>query len=166
MSLGSDTTPGQSYSQIYETLAQRALQSGAIVIAAAGNASERPTKIQPVGHPANCPSIMAVAAVDARIQVASFSNGSINRDGGQIDIAAPGVDIYSSVPIPGRYDQYNGTSMATPHVAGIAALYIEAAQTKGETINGYILWTRLIQNALRLSISAADIGNGLVQAPL
>lgn len=50
--------------------------------------------------------------------------------------------------------------MATPHVAGIAALYAESTGKRGLE-----LWTILLQNALRLNLSSADVGAGLVQAP-
>ena len=51
--------------------------------------------------------------------------------------------------------------MATPHVAGIAALYAEATGTKG-----FELWAALMRDARRLPLSSADVGIGLVQAPL
>jgi subtilisin len=57
MSLGGRTFPGSRYSRIYETVAKRALDRGTLIIAAAGNESERPGFISPVGRPANCPSI-------------------------------------------------------------------------------------------------------------
>jgi subtilisin family serine protease len=67
------------------------------VIAAAGKESDRNRGVvRPVAHPANCPSIMAVAAIDRNLAVASFSNAGLTLSGGQIDIAALGVDIYSS----------------------------------------------------------------------
>ena len=108
MSLGAPTSPGDTFSRIYEEVAKRALSRGTLIIAAAGNESRDSTgrrriPPRPVGRPANCPSIMAVAALDNQLQVASFSNGSINPEGGQIDIAGPGVDVYSSWPLPTRY---------------------------------------------------------------
>ncbi|MBE9124624.1 MULTISPECIES: S8 family peptidase [unclassified Coleofasciculus] len=162
MSLGAPAVLGQPYSRVFEQVARRALRRGTLIIAAAGNESDRRTRlVNPVGHPANCPSIMAVAAIDRQLQVAFFSNGGLNPLGGQIDIAAPGVDIYSSWLMPLRYRTISGTSMATPHVSGIAALY---AQTMGAT--GQELWNLLIQTALRLPLPATDVGAGLVQAPV
>jgi subtilisin family serine protease len=167
MSLGAPTQPGDPFSQIYEQVGQRALQNGSLIIAAAGNESRDPiTKRRksppnPVGYPANAPSLMAVAALDAQLQVAAFSNGSINPNGGQIDIAAPGVDVHSTWLMPTHYLSISGTSMATPHVAGIAALYAEAT---GKT--GMALWGLLMRDAQRLLLPSTDVGVGLVQAPL
>jgi subtilisin family serine protease len=170
MSLGAATSLGDTYSEIYEEVAKRALSKGTLIIAAAGNESDRPSPANPVGHPANCPSIMAVAALDKYLKIASFSNGSINPDGGGIDIAAPGVDVYSTWSTdprmvrpsrPSRYRTISGTSMATPHVAGIAALYAEATGKRG-----FELWAVLMQNAQRLPLPSSDVGIGLVQAPI
>jgi subtilisin family serine protease len=163
MSLGSPTFPGQPYSRIFDFVGRRALKRGTLIIAAAGNESDRRNgSFNPVGHPANCPSIMAVAALDSQLQIGNFSNRGINPSGGQIDIAAPGVNVYSTWPLPTTYKSISGTSMATPHVAGIAALYAEAnPEARGE-----ILWNLLIQNAQRLILPSVDIGVGLVQAPV
>jgi subtilisin family serine protease len=162
MSLGAPTQPGQKFSQVYERVARRAQQQGTLIVAAAGNESQRPGVINPVGHPANCPSIMAVAALDVRGAVASFSNRGINPDGGQVDIAGPGVDVYSSWPMPTRYRRISGTSMATPHVAGIAALYAEA----DPSARGAALGRLLTAGAQRLTLPSSDVGAGMVQAPL
>ncbi|MGL5834529.1 MAG: S8 family peptidase [Waterburya sp.] len=166
MSLGAATRSGTLFSPIYEEVAKRALSRGTLIIAAAGNESRRPALVNPVGRPANCPSILAVAAINNQLQIASFSNSSINPDGGGIDIAGPGVDVYSTwstkaAQRPSRYLAISGTSMATPHVAGIAALYAEATGKRGLE-----LWALLMQNAQRLPLTSVDVGVGLVQAPI
>lgn len=161
MSLSAPVSAGMSYSQIYENVGIRAMNAGSLIVVAAGNESRRSGFIAPVGHPANCPSILAVAAIDSKLRIASFSNGGINADGGGIDIAAPGVDIRSSVPRNKLYKEMSGTSMATPHVAGIAALYAES----DPKLRGQALWMALISRARRLDLPSRDVGMGLVQAP-
>ena len=168
MSLGAPTFPGSTFSPIYEEVAKRALNQGTLIIAAAGNESNRPGFTNPVGRPANSPSIMAVAALDSQLNIASFSNRSINPNGGQIDIAAPGVNVHSTWttdPRVGgqasRYRSISGTSMATPHVAGIAALYAEATGKRGLE-----LWALLMRDTQRLDLPSLDVGVGLSQAPI
>lgn len=160
MSLGSAVEQGESYSRIYNNLAAKALKRGTIIIAAAGNESERGAGIiTPVGHPANCPSIMSVAAVDRHLNLADFSCGSNGKEGGQIDLAAPGVEIYSSWKQPRNYKLMDGTSMATPFVAGVAALLWEADPDASASE----IWMRLTQQSTRLNLKASDVGSGLVQ---
>jgi subtilisin len=161
MSLGAPTQPGQAFSQVYEAVARRALAAGTLIIAAAGNESRRPEQIRPVSHPANCPSIMAVGALDVGLHVAWFSSGGLSLQGGQVDIAGPGVAVRSSWPRPLLYNTISGTSMATPHVAGIAALLAE----QNPDVRGGALGWLLLQSARRLELSSQDVGAGLVQAP-
>lgn len=162
MSLGARVRPGEAPSTVYETVARRALKSGTLIIAAAGNESDRRVRsFSPVGRPANSPSILAVGAVDAQMRMAYFSNRAINPNGGEINIAGPGVNVYSTSPMPKRYVRLNGTSMATPHVAGIAALYAEA----NPKASALALWKAMAQQARRLPHPVADVGCGLVQAP-
>ncbi|AEC18661.1 putative outer membrane autotransporter barrel precursor [Pusillimonas sp. T7-7] len=160
MSLGSPVEPGQGYSRVFEEVAQRALAAGTVIVAAAGNDSERPDHIAPVSHPANCPSIMAVAAVDQQMQIAPFSSGGLGGEGGQVDLAGPGVAVLSAWPGPEHYHTASGTSMATPFVAGVAALLVEA----DSAIAGQTLLERIVQSTRSLSLPARDVGAGLIQA--
>jgi subtilisin family serine protease len=154
MSLG-NTTPTPSIA--YEKVGLRALQNRCLIVAAAGNNGASGGT---VGQPANSPSIMAVGALDNCLAVANFSAKAGISPGAKVDIAAPGVGIYSSVPMPQRYAAYNGTSMATPHVAGIAALYAESTGKRGSQ-----LWQLLTSYAKPLPLPSGSVGSGLVQAP-
>jgi subtilisin family serine protease len=161
MSLGAPTRPGEPFRRAYEVVARRAMARGTLIVAAAGNDSRRPGLVAPVSSPANCPSILAVAAVDRALRVASFSNRGINPSGGQIDLAAPGVDVLSAGIGSQRYRRLNGTSMATPHVAGIAALLGEAfPKATPASLVAY-----LGRAARRLPLPSTDVGVGLGQAP-
>ena len=136
--------------------------AGTLVVAAAGNESSRHEGwYAPVGHPANCPSILAVGAVDEKMQLGDFSNRGLNPRGGQVDVVAPGVDVLSAFPMPARTRRLSGTSMATPHVAGLVALWAEANPKATATE----LWTLLTQHARRLPLLSTDVGAGLATAP-
>jgi subtilisin family serine protease len=162
MSLGGPTEPGAPYSRVFEQVGRRARKQGSAIVAAAGDDSRREAGVvRPVSHPANCPSIMAVAALDAQLGVASFSNQGQERGGGQIDFAGPGVDVHSAWPMPTRYRRLSGTSMASPHVAGVVALL---AQSEPDASPGELM-ALLAETALRLSLASTDAGAGLVQAP-
>ncbi|MBJ7332796.1 MAG: S8 family serine peptidase, partial [Solirubrobacteraceae bacterium] len=84
MSLGAGLPFGTAHSDVYETVARRALDRGTLIVAAAGNESNRPGEVAPVGHPANCPSIMAVAAINGDEAIAPFSCTS-DPLSGQVD---------------------------------------------------------------------------------
>lgn len=157
MSLGADV---RQSSPAYEAVGRRALDNGTLVIAAAGNNASRPGNPGFVGRPANSPSIMAVGAVASDMKVAPFSARSGSETGGEVDICAPGVDVFSSWPMPQRYNTISGTSMATPHVAGIAVLYAQLTGKRGRD-----LWSALTQNAEEIGLPALDVGTGLASAP-
>lgn len=91
-----------------------AVNNNVVVVFAAGN-SNRDTDVTPE-YPGVYPEVIAVAATDQQDKKASFSNYGTN-----VDVSAPGVNIYSAY-LNDAYAFLGGTSMASPHVAGLAAL--------------------------------------------
>jgi len=111
MSLG-----GPAGSAALQRAVKQALSAGVVIVAAAGNSGPNPDT---VGFPGGYPGVIAVAASDKNDQVASFSSR-----GDAVAFIAPGVNITSTVP-GGGTKSLSGTSMASPHVAGLAALALE-----------------------------------------
>lgn len=112
MSLGG---PSSDKSQkAYNDAVRYATKKGAIVVVAAGNESKDATGVSP----ANCKGVITVSAINENMEKAPFSNEVQNL---KMGIAAPGVNIYSTFP-KNQYKTFNGTSMATPYVAGLLGL--------------------------------------------
>ncbi len=111
MSLG-----GSSDSSVLHDAVIWAYNNNAIIVAATGNEGDGDPTTDNVAYPARYSEVIAVAAIDSNYNVPSWSS-----DGPEVDVAAPGVNIYSTYKNSG-YATLSGTSMATPHVSATIAL--------------------------------------------
>ncbi len=109
---------GGGYSTALKAAIENAEEQGVLFVAAAGNSATNNDLHPHYPSSYTCSNIISVAATDDRDDIASFSCYGKQS----VDISAPGVRILSTVP--GGYNWYSGTSMATPHVSGVAALLL------------------------------------------
>ncbi|GDY11058.1 hypothetical protein LBMAG52_45460 [Planctomycetia bacterium] len=136
---------GGGFSSSLQSAITRAANAGILFVAAAGNdgVNNDSTASYPSNYNttagAGYDNVIAVAAIDRSGNLASFSNYGATT----VDLGAPGVSINSTLPF-NTYGSYSGTSMATPHVTGAAALY--AASHPGATANA--IRTALLNSAL------------------
>ncbi|MCW3491152.1 S8 family serine peptidase [Dethiobacter alkaliphilus] len=151
MSFGSATG-----SQTIEKASLAAYDQGVLLVAAAGNSGNSNGTGDSVTYPAKYPSVIAVAAIDSTNQRANFSS-----TGSAVELAAPGVDVLSASTM-NRYAYANGTSMASSHVAGVAALVLAI----NPNLSNVEIRSILQETAQDLGLSSTLQGHGLVRADL
>ncbi|WP_128478454.1 S8 family peptidase [Halorussus pelagicus] len=141
MSLG-----GSSGSSALKDAVEYAQGEGVLLVAAAGN--DGPCT-GCVGYPAAYDEVVAVSSTDSNDDLSEFSS-----QGPEIELAAPGTDIYSTVP--GGYATFSGTSMACPHVAGGGGQLMANGATNGDARS------QLKSTAENIGLSSNESGAGLL----
>lgn len=149
---------GTSQSTAYQSAINYARANNCLVFAAAGNENT-----SSVRYPANYTGVIAVAALTTGNVKASFSNY-----GSWIDISAPGTDIWSTMVVntynPSAYVAWDGTSMATPTAASVAALVLSGNPSlTDDQLESTILTTATNINTLNPSY-VNQLGSGIVNA--
>lgn len=147
-----------------ELKASAFMRPGCVVVAAAGNESQAPAYRIAVSLPAAADGVIAVGAIQQGqngFEIAPFSNT-------MPQVAAPGVSV-TSAKAGGGLQALSGTSMATPHVAGVAALWWDAIKSLGLPNTANTVGSKLLAsarpNVFATGVDIADRGGGLVTAP-
>lgn len=120
--------------QAFQDAVIAADNAGIVTVVAAGNSGDGNVATNNVAYPAKYNSTIAISATDSLDRIATFSS-----DGTEVDIAAPGVNIYSTTR-GGGYGYLSGTSMASPHVAGVVAAMLATPITVAADQNQDGLW--------------------------
>ncbi len=152
MSLGGPVHDPRLHSAV-----RRAVAKNILVVCAAGNIGDGITNPSEHTYPGFYPEVVCVGALTKDRKPATFTN---TKD--QIDLVAPGVNILSTY-IGTRYAELSGTSMATPHVAGAAALLIQGYEEKlNRKLTEREIYNLLVNNTQKLDFDRAAIGAGLL----
>ncbi|MFI2640004.1 S8 family serine peptidase [Streptomyces sp. NPDC018610] len=162
MSLGSDE-PSDGTDPMAQAVDTLSAETGALFVVAAGNTGA-PSSI---GSPGAADAALTVGAVDSADQAAYFTSAGprLGDNALKPDLAAPGVDILAArsqlTEGSGYYTSMSGTSMATPHVAGVAALLAQ----EHPDWSGARLKDALMSTSERLDASVYTLGAGRVSVP-
>ena len=147
-----------------QTSIDAAIAAGSVVVVSAGNSNAEAANY----FPANCTGVISVAALTSTGARASYSNY-----GASVDIAAPGSGIYSTMntgatlPVGPTVASYNGTSMAAPHVAGVAALIksVSSAYTPAQVLGQIQSAVAAFPTGTGNDCTTSTCGSGVLRAP-
>ncbi|MGC4377589.1 S8 family peptidase [Fictibacillus sp. Mic-4] len=136
---------------------QEAVQNEILVVCAAGNEGDNDDRTDEKSYPGYYKEVVEVGAVDEKKKLAEFSNTN-----DEIDLVAPGVNVISCYP-GGKYAKLSGTSMATPHVSGAAAVLITKEEKEfGRELTEAEVYAQLCKNTQPIDASKRAAGNGLL----
>ncbi|WP_261134089.1 S8 family peptidase [Bacillus sp. Marseille-Q3570] len=152
MSLGGPVHDPRLHSAV-----RRAVANNILVVCAAGNLGDKISKSFDHTYPGFYPEVVCVGATTEDRKPAPFTNTN-----DEIDLVAPGVNILSTYTGT-RYAELSGTSMATPHVAGAAALLIQGYEEKlNRKLTEKEIYNLLINNTVKMDFDRETIGAGLL----
>ena len=142
--------------ELYEAV-KRAVDAGIPVVCAAGNEGDDSAKTDEFAFPGAYGEVIQVGAVDFSRNIAPFSNTN-----NEIDLVAPGINIYSSYP-GNKYASLSGTSMAAPHVSGALALIKNIEEKEFQrNLTEAELYAQLVRRTVPLGYPKTAEGNGLL----
>lgn len=156
ISLGGDIYPGSTLEQAFDNARAR----GILVVASAGNGGSNDTTEEVVDYPAAFESVIAVGSVDRHDERAISS-----ATGSEVEVVAPGVGIFSTL-LDDDYAIWSGTSMAAPHVAGLAVLLVSVGvdDLNGNRRHNDEIRFLITETAIPLGV-AHEYGHGLMNVP-
>lgn len=151
MSLGGPHDPA-----VHEAI-QQAVTSDVLVVCASGNYGDNDASTDEYSYPAGYSEVVSVGAVDYYAKPAPFTNSNP-----EVDLVAPGVNILSTY-LSGDYAELSGTSMATPHVTGAAAIIINKSEKEfGRALTEPEIYDQLVKHTRTLNIDWRIQGNGIL----
>lgn len=152
----SNSWGGGGYSDILKEAIEKTNEAGQLFVAAAGNESNNNDSKPSYPASYDVANVLSVAAIDNRGQLASFSNYGAKK----VHVGAPGVNVYSTTP--SGFASWSGTSMACPHVSGVAALLLShQSDLSGVELKERIVKTTTPLAALKNKVASGGLVNAL-----